>query len=148
MRESSLNHLRLAYMTKIVQTAKGQSAQPEDLGPSSNERAIRGPDPKGNDIARYKDTQASANQHFHWSTRIIWDDWTERMYADTEMASQGRVLPRPFGIIQAEMMESGAGGHRMQLHCEKGDRRPDSIWVGGLGRLPYYEAGEGDVGMA
>ena len=148
MRERILNHLRLAYMTKIVQAAKGQGAQLEVLGPSSNEHAVRGPDPKGNDIARYKDTKASANQHFHRSTRIVWDDWMERMYADPGTASQSRVLPRPFNIIQAEMMESGAGGHRMQLHCEKGDRRPDSLWVGGLGRLPYFEAGEGDVGMA
>ena len=148
MRESSLNRLRLAYMTQIVQTAKGQGTQYEDLEASANERAIRGPDPKGNDVARYKDAKASANQHFHWSTRIIWDDWMKRMDADPEMASQGRVLPRSFEIIQAEMMESGAGGHRMQLHCEKGNRRPDSTWVAGLGRLPYFEAGEGDVGMA
>lgn len=148
MRESSLNHLRLAYMTKIVQTAEGEGAQLEDLGPSSNERAIRGPYPEGNDIARYKDTRASANQLFHWRTRMMWDDWMERMHADAEMGNQGRVLPRPFDFIQAEMVESGAGGHRVQLHCEKGNRRPDSKWVGGLGRLPYFEAGEGDVGMA
>ena len=148
MRESCLNRLRLAYMTKIVQTAKGQGAQYKDLEPSANERAIRGPDPKGNDVARYKDTKASANHYFHWSTRIIWDDWMKRMYADAEIASQGRIFPRPFEIIQAEVMESGAGGHRMQLHCEKGNRRPDSTWVVGCGRLPYFEGGEGDVGMA
>lgn len=46
------------------------------------------------------------------------------------------------------MIESGARGHRMQVHSVKEDQRPDSTWVGGLGKLPYFEAGEGNVGMA
>ena len=70
------------------------------------------------------------------------------MHADPEMASQGRILPRPFDYIQAEMIESGAGGHRMQMHSARADKRPDSVWIGGLGKLSYFEAGEGDVGLA
>lgn len=70
------------------------------------------------------------------------------MDADSEMASQGRILPRPYDYIQAEMIESGARGHRKQLHNKKMDRRPDSAWIGGMGKLAYFEAGEGNVGMA
>ena len=98
-------------MTKMVQTANGPGADLENLGQGSNKRALRRPDPNGNNnIARYKDTTASANQHFYWSSKIMWDDWKNREHADPEMASQGRILPRPFDFIQAEMIESGAGG--------------------------------------
>ena len=46
------------------------------------------------------------------------------------------------------MIESGAGGHRMQLHSEKEEKRRDSTWIRGLGKLAYLEAEEGNVGMA
>ncbi|KAF6241634.1 hypothetical protein HO173_000345 [Letharia columbiana] len=148
IRESSLTHLRLSYMTRVVQIANGLGADLENLGQGSNKRTHRSPDPNGNNIARYKDTQASAKQHFYWSTKVMWDDWTNRKHADSEMASQGRILPRPYNYIQAEMIESGARGHRMELHSEREDKRPDSTWIGGMGKLAYFEAGEGNVGMA
>ena len=148
MRESSLNHLRLSYMTNMVQTANGLGSDLENLGQGSNKRAIRRTRLDGNNIARYKDTKASANEHFYWSSEIMWEDWMNRVHADPKVASQGRILPRPFELIRAELIESGVGGHRMQLHSEKEDKRPDSTWIGGLGKLPYFEAGEGKVGMA
>ena len=134
-------------MTRIVRTANGLGASLENLGQGSNKRIDRSPDPKEN-IARYKDTKAIENGHFYWSSKIMWDDWRNRMHADSEMASQGRILPRPFDYIQAEMTESGTTGHRMQLHCDKEDKRPDSTWLGGIGKLAYFEAGVGNVGMA
>ncbi|KAL9136597.1 MAG: hypothetical protein Q9175_002189 [Cornicularia normoerica] len=88
IRESSLTHLRLAYMTKLVQIANGLGAKLENLGQGCNKRAHRSPDPNGNNIARYKDTQASGNEHFHWSTKVMWDDWRNRMHADPEVAGQ------------------------------------------------------------
>lgn len=148
IRESSLTHLRLSYMTEIVQSANGLGANLENLGQGSNKRVDRSPDPNGNNIARYKDTPASAKQHFYWSTNVMWSDWKNRMHASSEMTSQEDILPRPYDCIQAEMIESGARGHRMQLHSEEKDKRPDSTWIGGMGKLPYFEAGEGNVGMA
>ena len=130
----------------MVQTANGTGADLKNLGQGSNQRALRRPDPNGNDVARYKDTTASANQHFYWSTKIMWDDWRKRERADPEMASQGCILPRPFDFIQAEMIESGVGGHRMQLHDEKEEKRPDSTWIGGLGKLPYFRGAIEAVG--
>ena len=64
IRENSLNHLRVSYMTEMVQTANGTGADLKNLGQGSNKRALRRPDRNGNDVARYKDTTASANQHF------------------------------------------------------------------------------------
>ena len=148
IRESSLAHLRLSYMTETVRLANGPGADLENLGQGSNKRSERSPDPNGNNIARYKDTHASGNQHFYWSTKVMWDDWTNRMRAGSEPDRQRRILPRPFRCIQAELTGSDARGHRMQLHNEKEDMRPDSVWIGGMGKLPYFEAGEGDVGMA
>ena len=135
-------------MTEKVQMADGLGAELENLGQGSNERARRSPDAKGNYITRYKDTQASANQHFYRSSQIMWDDWRTRMDADPEMTSQDRILPRPYDCIQAEMIEAAVGGHRMQLHNDGEDRRPDSTWIEGLGTLVYFEAGEGNVGLA
>lgn len=143
MRESSLAHVRLSYMTEI---ATGAGAKLDNLGQGSTRRVDRSPD--GNDIVGYKETEASKNQHFHWSTKVMWDDWMDRMHANSDTASQCRILPRPYDDIQAEMIESGAKGHRMQLHGEPEDKRPDSTWVGGIGNLTYFEAGEGQVGMA
>ena len=40
----------------------------------------------------------------------MWDDWNKRMDANPGMASQGRILPRPYEDIQAEMIVSGARG--------------------------------------
>ena len=137
IRENSLNHLRLSYMTEIVQTANRTGADLKNLGQGSNKRALRRPDPNGNDVAMYKDTTASANQRFYWTTKIMWDDRRKRERADPEMASQGRVLPRPFDFIQAEMIESGVGGHRMQWHSEKEEKRP--------GQHMDWRAGEATV---
>ena len=146
IRESSLAHVRLSYMTEIVQGATGVGAKLDHLGQGSNRRVDRSPN--GTSIPWYKETEASKDQHFYWSTKVMWDDWMDRMHANSDMASQCRILPRPYDDIQAELIESGAKGHRMQLHGEMEDKRPDSTWVGGIGNLTYFEAGEGKVGMA
>ena len=148
IRDRHLTRLKLAYMTEFVQKVNGQDANLENLGQGSNAREGRSPNPDGNNIARYKDTKASNSQHFYWSTKVIWEDWEIRKIADPEMASQDRILPRPYHYIQAELIESGTRGHRMELHSEGKDKRPDSTWIGGMGKLPYFEAGKGDVGMA
>lgn len=131
-------------MTQVVQMADGPGANLENLGQGSNKRVDRIPDPKGNNMLRYKDTSGSKNQHFYRSTNAIWIDWRNKMHANSEMASQGRILPRPYDCIQAEMIESSARGHRMRLHREENDKRPDCTWIVGKGKLPYFEAGEGN----
>lgn len=78
----------------------------------------------------------------------MWSDWKNRMHASSEMTGEGPILPRPYDCIRAEMIESGARGHRMQLHSDSEDKKPDSTWIGGMGKLPYFEAEEGNVGMA
>ena len=64
------------------------------------------------------------------------------------MAGQGHILPRPYAYIQTEMIVSGVRGNRMRVHCNREDERPDRTWLGGLGKLAYLEAEEGEVGMA
>lgn len=78
----------------------------------------------------------------------MWNDWRKRMDVDSEMTSRGRILPRPYDYIRAEMVDSGTRDHRMQLHSEAEDKRPDSAWIGGIGMLLHFEAGVGNVGMA
>ncbi len=135
-------------MINIVQKVDGEVANMENLGQDANGREGKRPDRFANNTARYKETKASKHQHFYWSTKVMWDDWMDRMEANSEMARQGRILPRAYDSIQAEMLGPGAKGHRMELHGEENDRRPDSTWIEGAGNLAYFEAGEGHVGMA
>ena len=123
-------------MTEVVQKANGPGANLENIGQGSNKRTYRSPDPHGNNVARYKDTKASQNEHFYWSTKVMWEDWKNRMRANPEMASQGHILPRPYSYIQAEMIGSGAGGHKLHSSKDK-EEGPDSTWIGGIGKLPY-----------